>query len=248
MMRTMRNATTRRRPQVAALAYVTLAALDTALAGSSSARRRRARMLTKPLLMPALAASFAPAAETDAHPETPDPARRAVLLAQGLSCAGDIALLGGGERRFLAGVGSFFGAHLAYLAAFGRHGRPLADRAGRRGPIAAAAVWTVAAPVMARGAARTSPALAVPVLAYVGVLTAMGAASTRLREDADPLAARTVMAGAGLFLASDTVIGAREFLLPSPGPRSDAVVMATYTAGQGLIALGISRMLRKLAP
>ena len=246
MMRTMRNADTRRRPQVAALVYVTLAALDTALAGSSSARRRRARVLTKPLLMPALAASFAPAAEADV--DRADPTRRAVLLAQGLSCAGDIALLGGGERRFLAGVGSFFGAHVAYLAAFGRHGRPLADPAGRRGPIAAAAVWTIAAPVMARGAARTSPALAGPVLAYVGVLTAMGAASTRLREDADPLAARTVMAGAGLFLASDTVIGAREFLLPSPGPRSDAVVMATYTAGQGLIALGISRMLRKLAP
>lgn len=237
----MTTTTDARRTRIAGLTYLALAGLDTALAGSASPGRRRARVLVKPLLMPALAASFA--AATVEHAD--DPARRATLAAHGLSWAGDVALLEPGETRFLAGVGSFLGAHLAYLAAFGRRGRPLADPAGRRGPIAAAALWAVAAPLMARGAARTAPALRVPVMGYIGVLLGMGAASTRLADDVDPRAAATIMAGAGLFLTSDTVIGTREFLLADPGPRSDAVVMATYTAGQGLIALGIVRMLGK---
>ncbi|GAA4120623.1 hypothetical protein GCM10022215_24390 [Nocardioides fonticola] len=230
-----------RRARLAGLAYVALAGLDTALAGSASASRRRARVLVKPLLMPALAASFAAAT----HGRADTPARRATLAAHGLSWAGDVALLEPGETRFLAGVGGFLGAHLAYLRVFGEHGRPLGDPAGRRGPLAAAALWSVAAPVMARGAGRTAPALRLPVMGYIGVLLAMGAASTRLADDVDPRAAATIRAGAALFLTSDTVIGTREFLLTDPGPRSDAVVMATYTAGQGLIALGIARMLEK---
>ena len=50
----------------------------------------------------------------------------------------------------------------------------------------------VAAPVMARGAGRTAPALRVPVMGYIGVLLAMGAASTRLADDVDPRAAATI--------------------------------------------------------
>ena len=83
-------------------------------------------------------------------------------------------------------------------------------------------------------------ALAAPVAGYVALLVSMGAAAFRL--DADRGTRRTVAAGASLFLLSDTVIGLREFWWEEPGPRSDAVVMATYTAGQALIALGLARL------
>ena len=40
---------------------------------------------------------------------------------------------------------------------------------------------------------------------------------------------------------------AREFVLPRKSPLTDAAVMATYTAGQALIAAGVSEAVRALA-
>ena len=49
-----------------------------------------------------------------------------------------------------------------------------------------------------------------------------------------------VVAGTALFLLSDLTLGVRRFVMTEPGPASDGLVMATYTAGQGLIALGVA--------
>ncbi len=236
------EANRRRLTAVAGAAYLGLAVADTLLAGSSSPTVRRFRLVTKPLLMPALGTAFAAAAGDGGGL-----LRGGTVAAQALSGVGDIALLGSSEPAFLGGLGSFFGAHVAYVAAFSSAGRPLSDRSNLGGVAGAAAVLATAAPAMSWAAGRQSPALRVPVAAYAGILSTMFAASTRLGEDVPDGARQTVVAGTALFLASDTLIGLRKFLLPHAGPRSDAAVMATYTAGQGLIAAGVARAVRARA-
>jgi uncharacterized membrane protein YhhN len=224
----------------AATAYAALAVADTRLAGHPDPRARRGRLLTKPLLMPALAGAFALAT-----PEDRSTLRRGTLAAHAFSGLGDVALLGSREPAFLAGLGSFFGAHIAYVAAFAAEGRPLDDRTHLTGAKAAAVTFATLGPTLGWAAGRRSPALRGPVVAYAGILTSMFAASTRLGEHVPASARRTVAVGTGTFLASDATIGLRRFVLRSPTPRSDAVVMATYTAGQGLIAAGVAHALRR---
>jgi len=231
-----------REPRVlaAAAAYTALAAADTRLAGHPDPRVRRGRLLVKPLLMPTLAGAFALAT-----PDDGSVLRRGTLAAHALSGAGDIALLRHSDTAFLAGLGSFFGAHIAYVAAFAGEGRPWRDREHLGGVKAAALTFATLGPALGWAAGRSSPELRAPVVAYAGILTSMFAASSRLGEHLPAGARRSVVVGTGTFLASDATIGLRRFVLRSPQPRSDAVVMATYTVGQGLIALGVAHALRR---
>jgi uncharacterized membrane protein YhhN len=220
--------------------YLALAAADSALAASSSPSRRRFRLVTKPLLMPALGTAFVGSlASHDVG--------GGGVLAGAREClgAGDIALLSRREPAFLTGLGSFLGAHVAYTTAFVSAGRPLGDRTHLGGAVGAAATFAAVAPVMARAAGSHSPRLRAPVVAYAGAICSMFAASTRLRPEVPVGARRAVVAGSALFVASDTLLAAREFLLPRPAhPGVDAAVMVTYTVGQGLIAAGISHAAR----
>jgi uncharacterized membrane protein YhhN len=65
-----------------------------------------------------------------------------------------------------------------------------------------------------------------------------------LDPDLPPGARVTLRAGTALFLASDSVLAVQRFLLAEPVPVLDSVVMATYTAGQGLIAAGVTAAAR----
>jgi len=221
-------------PKVAALSYVALAAADTALAARQGKGARAARFVTKPLLMPALATAFVGATEGKGT------LAKGVATAQAFSWGGDVALLGKGDTAFLSGLSSFFAGHLGYVAAFAsarERGLPAASP----GVKAAGAVLLTAAPVMAIAAGKKEPKLRAPVAAYSAVLASMFAASTRLDPSIPPAARRTIMAGTGLFLASDSILATREFLVKNDSHALDAAVMATYTAGQGLIALGAAQ-------
>src|SRR4051794_41543369 len=99
-------------------AYVALAVADSVAAGSSSGAARRSRYVLKPALMPALATAFVGGTRGGPAGGHGSALRTGTVVAQAFSWAGDVALLGTSERSFLAGVGSFFGAHLAYIAAF----------------------------------------------------------------------------------------------------------------------------------
>jgi uncharacterized membrane protein YhhN len=219
---------------LAATGYGTLAITDTLLAATGSPKARQLRRLTKPLLMPTLAASFAGSTSG-----TKNRLRRGVLAAHGCSWAGDVALLGGSERALLTGVGSFFAAHVAYLTAFTSIRRP-ADF-NTIGLKTAAVVWVVSAPTVAIAAGRKDVQLRIPIAAYASVLATMYAASTMLDESIPTHARRLVMTGTALFLVSDLTLGVNKFLLNDEHPRLGGVVMATYTAGQGLIAIGVAK-------
>ncbi len=102
-------------------------------------------------------------------------------------------------------------------------------------------MWATTAPVMGIAAARKSRELGLPIAGYGTILAAMFATSTLLDPSINPNARRTLQAGTGLFLLSDSLLGVQEFLLRSPSPALESAVMATYTAGQGLIAAGVAR-------
>ena len=68
----------------------------------------------------------------------------------------------------------------------------------------------------------------------------MFATSRMLDPALPPGARRTLQAGTALFLLSDSVLAVQKFLLPEPRPVLESVVIATYTAGQGLIARGVA--------
>jgi uncharacterized membrane protein YhhN len=233
-------------PKLTPRVYAALAVTDTALAASSSPTTRRFRLVTKPLLMPALATAFM-VSLNGREVDHGGMLRWATVGAQAMSGAGDIALLRKSEPAFLTGLSAFFGAHIAYTVAFTNAARPVTDHEGRGGVAAAALTFAATAPLMGFAAGRKGPRLRAPVIAYGGILSSMFAASTRLDPAIPAPARRKVVAGTGLFLASDTILGLREFVLPRKTPWTDAAVMATYTAGQALIAAGISEAVRARA-
>lgn len=226
------------------LPYLVLSGADLALTAFARGRAKRLRRLTKPALMPALALWVRASCGDD--PRMSRMSRRTVA-ALGLSTAGDVALLRDDDTWFLAGLGSFLGAHVAYGVAFGEHRRPLRSpgTAKRLGPVAA--VWAVLVP----GLAARAGSLRWPVAAYGTVLAAMQGSTLVLADDITAEARTRLTAGAACFLVSDSLIGARRFLLAGRGERThrtlDVAVMATYTTAQWLIADGVVRATRAAA-
>jgi uncharacterized membrane protein YhhN len=220
-------------------AYVAVAAVDTALSASSRPIAHRARHLTKPLLMPTLSASLVSSAGVSTG-STSKGARRAVLAAQAGGWVGDVSLLSEERQRFVAGTAAFGLGHLAYLAAFvprgSRDTRLVDDKRAR----VLAAVWATSAPAMAWHARRAGVA---PVVAsYSAVLTSMVVAALRLDRQQPAAARRLIAAGALVFLASDSALGLRKFVLADADPRLEGAVMATYTTAQLLLSEGASRL------
>ena len=223
---------------LAQLGYLGLAAVDTYLASREGRASQRARYVTKPLLMPALAASTQISADGKGGALV-----RGTQAAQAFSWGGDLALLGQSNRSFLGGVGSFFVAHLCYIGAFATARDPQA-RLDDTGPKAAAATWVAAAPVMAIAAGRKDPTLRLPIAAYAGILTTMFASSTVLRRSLPTGARSRILAGTSLFLVSDSLLGVEKFLRKERSSALEAAVMGTYTAGQWLIAEGAAAAAR----
>lgn len=181
---------------------------------------------TKLLLMPTLALAVLLTAR---------PLRGAVpvllLVAIGLSWGGDALLSIPGDLGFVVGLASFLLAHVTYLVLFLR-----LPAGGRRLPVRAVgyAAWYVAF------LALLQPHLGgmlVPVAAYGLVLGAMAALAAGLGG--------LIAVGGALFVVSDSVLALGRFLPGYEFAPHDLVVMSTYLAAQGLIALGVVRALRR---
>lgn len=215
------------------LTYAALAAADTYLAGRPEPAARKARWVTKTALMPTLAAAAKPGLATSRL-------KKPTLAGLAFGWGGDVALLVPGTTPFLAGAGSFGVGHLAYVAGFRKlkaAGSPLTTPAGK----AVATGWAAGAPVIVTGAARKAPVLAAVSGAYSLLLPTMTACALHLDPGLDRTARRLIGAGGIAFLASDMLLGLREFVLQGRAPWVERGVMATYTLGQGLIAAGATR-------
>jgi len=141
-----------------------------------------------------------------------------IALALALCSLGDVCLSRAGERAFLAGLSAFALGHLGWIAVFAV-GFPL-DFAGLFSGLKglALAVMFGLALFMARLLLPHAGGLRLPVAIYLCIILAMGLVAL-----ATP--SWGVIAGALLFMVSDSVLGAQTFVL-SPGTRLERLANA----------------------
>jgi len=146
-----------------------------------------------------------------------------LVAALAFSLLGDVFLMLPADL-FLAGLGAFLVAHLAYIGAF-------------VGPVAPRLVWLavvigVLAPVAARILhAVPDRALRAPVAVYSLAISLMVASAVAS-------ASTVAIAGAMLFLVSDMLIAWNRFV--QPRPWAPLAIIVTYHLGQ----LGLATALR----
>ena len=212
---------------LAALAVIA-AVIDWTAARSGGHIGRRAERVAKPLVMVALIALVATWPDDGFAAAGVRPWLLAALVA---SLAGDVLLLP--PARFVPGVVAFLLAHLAYLGAFlqvpgslpwlvvGLAGAGLvAGLIGRR---------------LVPAAARAG--FGAPVAIYMLAICAMAVAATRTGVPA-------AIAGAWLFVASDSMLAWARFMPPGTPPSmahrtARVAVMPTYHIGQVLLVAAL---------
>jgi uncharacterized membrane protein YhhN len=210
----------------ASLAVAAVAAgVDWWVVWTATAQARTVERLAKPL---ALAGLLGVALATPASVPGVEP-----WLAVGLaaSVAGDILLLS--PARLVPGLIAFLLGHLAYIVA-------LLHLSGSQvgllvGVAIAAAVTATVGRSLVRAAAGRG--MGVPVGAYLLVISVMAIMATRTGSPAAVL-------GGWLFVASDSLLGWREFAAPAPTDggahsRLQLGVMTTYHAAQALLVLAL---------
>jgi uncharacterized membrane protein YhhN len=210
---------------VTGAAAVLLAVAAVAAAGDWVAVARRYKALEYLCKPAATAALVAVAATID---PSSGPRRTAVVVALVLSLTGDVLLMLPGDL-FVAGLGAFLLAHIAYVAGFRLDAGPASELL-----LPAAAVLVVVAAVgrpVLRGVRRTDPAMAAPVTAYMLVIAAMVTAALASGE---PLTG----AGAAVFMASDSLIAWNRFVRPLRW--APVAIMVTYHLGQAGIVLSLA--------
>lgn len=150
-----------------------------------------------------------------------------------LSALGDLCLAQAGESAFVAGLGAFLLAHIAYAVLFFSVGNGLAAAE----PIVLAGIGLFAL-FFGLLLVRRAGALAMPVGLYVLAIAGMGFGAAAVGG--------AVLLGAVLFMASDALIGTEKFLLPAGHPFhavTAPAVWVLYIAGQALIVAGLLALL-----
>jgi uncharacterized membrane protein YhhN len=145
-----------------------------------------------------------------------------------LSLAGDVFLMLP-KDRFLPGLISFFLAHVAYVVGFALRGpEPLLLLVGL--VVVAVGVALIGRPLVQRVRAGEQAEMAVPVMAYMGVISLMVVFAI---GTGNPFG----IVGALLFYASDATLGWNRFVRETSHGR--LAVMVTYHLGQLFLVLSL---------
>lgn len=176
---------------------------------------------TKPLLMLSLLAGL-----LFALPRWRTQVALLASLALLFSWAGDVGIASPGELSFLIALGFFLVAHVFYIVLFLRKLRV------RRLSLWALLylAWWVALLVIL---APHIGSLLIPVAVYGLALGAMGAIALSCN--------RSIALGGALFVVSDTILALNKFLPGFELWQVHFLIMLSYIAAQGFIALGIIR-------
>ena len=185
-----------------------------------SERRRRTELWSKPLALIALigvAVALDPADQL---------VRAWFVVALLLSLAGDVFLLGG-DRWFVPGLVGFLLAHVAYTL-----GMVSGDDWSRAGFVVGLATMAVLAATIGwrivLAAGRKDSILGPAVVAYLVAISLMFCAAMAIGST-------WAILGAALFVASDSILGWRQFV--ADGAWMPVTIMVTYHLGQaGLVA------------
>ncbi len=153
------------------------------------------------------------------------------LIAVGIlfSLGGDIFLMLPRDA-FVWGLASFLVAHLFYIAAY-------ISRAGLQMNWLLLAPFVLYVAVLLYLLLPHTGAVRVPVILYAVVLMAMGWQAAALWWAVRDTAALLAMAGALLFIASDSILALDKFRAPIP--QRDLLIMSTYYGALLLIAWSV---------
>ncbi|MBE3000175.1 lysoplasmalogenase [Nocardiopsis sp. HNM0947] len=178
---------------------------------------------TQGLLMPVLAALV-----VSAVPRPYDRLTWLVLAALAFSWLGDtVPVLADGDTAMLVLIGFFLVAQVVYAIAFWPlRGESILHR--RRGLVV---VYALVVGVLVGVCLPGAGPLVVPAVLYGVVLGTMAVLATGVH--------RLAAVGAVLFVFSDALIALRAFVPVFDLPHDGVWVMATYTAAQVLIVLGV---------
>ncbi len=200
----------------------------------------RLQYVFKPALMPILLVYYF--AGTRRAP----PAKHSILAALFLSWLGDVFLLfeRGRPAFFILGLGAFLAAHLAYIAYF-LQARRINRPAKLPHPLVFAGVAAYTAILFGCLAPHVG-GLFYPVAVYALAISVMFAASLAAFDFSRQRFGRMAVAGAALFLASDSILAVNRFA--APFAHAGVLVMLTYGAAQLLITEGSLRNLKKIQP
>jgi len=209
----------------AALFAAAAVSAQLAIAAEWEERRHPAFYLLKPLttvLILAAALSLTPASA--------DGYRLWVLIALALSMLGDICLMFEGDGWFMGGLGSFLLAHVGFIVAF------------LKGvSLAWPPAWTLLPLAYGLGLCAwllpRAGALRIPVALYCLVLLGMTLAAALRLQTLGGRPALLAVAGALLFVVSDSALALRKFAGPYRGAQ--ALILSTYWASIGLIAASV---------
>jgi uncharacterized membrane protein YhhN len=185
--------------------------------------RRAVEWVSKPSVMVALIA-----AAVLLRPSS-GAVRAWVVVGVVCSLAGDVFLMLP-EERFVEGLASFLLAHVAYIVAFFVAGTS-ATGAAIGAVIVALGVTLVARPIL-RAVRSEHADFAIPVLAYVSIISVMVVAAW---ATSNPWA----IVGAMSFYASDGTLAWNKFVHPIKGGRF--AIMSTYHLAQFAIVVSLAR-------
>ena len=194
------------------------------------------RMITKPLLMPALALYFLMSV-----PQTV--LSRYVLAALAFSFLGDTLLMftGSNAQFFTVGLAAFLLAHLVYI---------IINISAVNSPGSGFKVQWQDLPFLAYGFVIFGflkddlGKMYFPALAYAVVICIMGLTARKRWKRTDNESFWYVMSGAGTFMVSDTLLAFNKF--SNPIAQADFLIMGTYIIAQFLIIRGLIIFVQKI--
>lgn len=163
------------------------------------------------------------------------PTDRVMTAAMLFACAGDVFLMLPGESWFLPGLGAFLVTQLLYAYVFAREGQPalLRRQPWLSFPLIAYLLLLMFAIWDGLGALKA------PVLVYGLAISAMVLMAMLRRPKVSAASFVWVLAGAVLFMASDSLIAWHRFAQPFEGSKD--AIMLSYMLGQYFIVNGYLR-------
>lgn len=195
---------------------------------------REGVLFTKPLLMPVLATWFLQQSR-----QMPGTFRNFIIAALLCSTAGDVLLMfahgEGGALYFLLGLSAFLLAHLFYIVSFFRL---LKGKTGflKANPFYFLPFLLYLAVLLFVLYPGIPDGMKVPVILYGCVISGMALSVMNLRGRIPASAWSSLLAGAVLFVLSDSLIALNKFAF-SLGSAA-VLIMITYVIGQYLLVRG----------
>ncbi len=191
--------------------------------------------ICKPFLMPVLLALFW------LNNTNNKPAEKLFFsLALVFSLAGDVLLMLRDDSLFVFGLAAFLTAHLCFIASFyGRiKGRKIgfAQWAYSLLPFAIFVSGFLSVLVPSLQATQLTKPLVVPITVYACIIGTMGFTALMRRGGVSNQGFSLVIAGALVFMLSDSFIALNRFITPLPQPT--LLIMATYGIAQYLLTVG----------